>query len=163
MLLSIRFANRASNIQLPCILAGVEAEFADRLLVADSQIHEVLDLVTGKLAPAESLVTADRQQVLQLRMRLAEDIEAGRPRHARPLCAVPVRLVRREKKDRFFSRHDLEDGRCPVRTALRERFGSRGIKRRVTPARDFDHDSAYDELVAFLFPEIADKLRTTPW
>lgn len=96
--------------------APMEAECADRLLVADPLIDEVLDLATGLLAPAESLVTADREQVLQLRMRLAEDIEAGRPRHACPLCAVPLRLVRREKEDRFFFRHDLEDGRCPVRT-----------------------------------------------
>jgi hypothetical protein len=94
----------------------LDAEFADRLLVADPQIDEVLDLVTGKLAPAESLVTGDYQQVLEYRLHLMQEMRAGRARHACPICAVPVHLVRREKERRFHFRHETEDGRCPVKT-----------------------------------------------
>lgn len=88
----------------------------NRLLVADPQIDEVMDLATGKVAPADSWVSGDYQQVLALRMRLMEDLQADRPRLACPLCAVPVHLVSLAAERRFYFRHETEDGRCPART-----------------------------------------------
>ena len=87
-----------------------------RLLVADPQINEVMDLATGNVAPAESWVSGDYQQVLELRMRLMQDMQAGRPLLACPLCAVPVHLVSLAAERRFYFRHETEDGRCPART-----------------------------------------------
>lgn len=88
----------------------------DRLLVAEPQIDEVMNLATGKIAPAESWVSGDYQQVLELRMRLMQDLQAHRPLLACPMCAVPVHLVSLAAERRFYFRHETEDGRCPART-----------------------------------------------
>ena len=88
----------------------------DRLLVAEPQINEVMDLATGEVVPAESWVSGDYQQVLELRMRLMQELQSGRPVLACPLCAVPVHLVSLSAARRFYFRHESEDGRCPART-----------------------------------------------
>lgn len=88
----------------------------DRLLVAEPQIDEVMDLATGEIVPAESWVSGDYQQVLELRMRLMQDLQANRPLLACPMCAVPVHLVSLAAERRFYFRHETEDGRCPART-----------------------------------------------
>lgn len=88
----------------------------DRLLVADPQIDEVMDLATGKIAPAEAWVSGDYQQVLELRMRLMQGLHANRPLLACPMCAVPVHLVSLAAERRFYFRHDTEDESCPART-----------------------------------------------
>lgn len=88
----------------------------DLLLVADPQIEEVMDLSTGAVAPASSWVRGDYQQVIELRMRLRQELHAGRPLLACPLCAVPVHLVSLVTERRFYFRHEIEDGRCPART-----------------------------------------------
>lgn len=90
-----------------------------RLLVEEPQIQEVLDLSTGAIVPAAVLVAGDYQKVLELRLSLMQNMRAGRPSHACPMCAVPVHLVRREKERRFYFRHETEDGRCPARTKTR--------------------------------------------
>lgn len=98
------------------MLPPVHDAVEHRLLVADPQIDEVMDLATGNVAPAESWVSGDYQQVLELRMRLMQELQAGRPVLACPLCAVPVHLVSLAAERRFYFRHETEDGRCPART-----------------------------------------------
>jgi hypothetical protein len=84
--------------------------------VADPQIDELLDLETGEYRDAAELIGTDYGGVMQLRMALRTEIAAGAPRYGCALCGVPVYLVRMAQAERFFFRHELEDGRCPATT-----------------------------------------------
>lgn len=86
------------------------------LAVADPEIAEVQDLVTGEVTPSHVAIGTDYGKAMELRMSLRQSIAAGAPLYACPLCGTPVHLVSRKEARRFFFRHHMEDGRCPART-----------------------------------------------
>lgn len=86
------------------------------LVVAAPEIAEVLDLETGEIRAVEDVIGVDYEKALQLRLALKQGIAAGAPLLACPLCIVPVHMVSLAHERKFYLRHEIEDGRCPVRT-----------------------------------------------
>jgi hypothetical protein len=84
----------------------------DSYAVADPQIEELLDMETGEYLNASDVIGTDYGRVMRLRLELRMDIAADTPRYGCAWCGVPVYLVRMAHIERFFFRHQLEDGRC---------------------------------------------------
>lgn len=86
------------------------------LAVENPAILEVLDLKTGQHYSVNEVIGSDYAEVMKLRMALRTQINKQEPLYACSLCGIPVYLVSCPDKQHFFFRHELEDGRCPVRT-----------------------------------------------
>lgn len=86
------------------------------LIVSKPEITLVQDEVTGDQISAGTYIGNDLQRVLQLRRALRMAIKEEKGRCLCAICAVPIYIVARENKRRFFFRHTTEDGSCPART-----------------------------------------------
>lgn len=94
----------------------VGAGHASYFSVENPEISEVLDLRTGQIQDVKCLIGSDYGQALQLRMQVVQALRSDEPLYACPLCYVPVYLVSRADRRRFFFRHTIEDNRCPAKT-----------------------------------------------
>lgn len=86
------------------------------LAVVDPEIKEIQDLKSGVPIRAGIAIGSDYGKAIAYRMELREAIACGTPRYTCSLCGTPVYLVCMKTRRRFYFRHTLEDGRCPVRT-----------------------------------------------
>lgn len=84
--------------------------------IEDPEIEEVQDLDSGAVISSAEAIGTNYDAVMALRLELAHARAEGKPRYVCPLCGVPVYLVRRKEAQRFFFRHELEDGRCSAHT-----------------------------------------------
>lgn len=62
------------------------------------------------------LIGSDYGLAMRLRMEVVQALRGDAPMYACPLCYVPVYLVSRADRRRFFFRHTIEDGRCSAKT-----------------------------------------------
>ncbi|WP_035646442.1 DUF6035 family protein [Bradyrhizobium sp. ORS 285] len=90
--------------------------------VNDPEIEEVIDLISGEVQRATTLIASHQYgELVEARVAMREAIKKGQPRHICAICGTPVHLVANMRK-RFFFRHKTEDGSCPAvtRSALSE-------------------------------------------
>jgi FMN phosphatase YigB (HAD superfamily) len=86
------------------------------LCVDNPEIDEVLDLDSGGRHSAAAAIGTEYDRVIHLRSALKEGILTGAPRYACSICHVPVYLVATPEGNRFFFRHQAEEGNCPAIT-----------------------------------------------
>jgi hypothetical protein len=85
-------------------------------VVEAPEITHVLSLRTGRLLDAKRFISRHNyEELIRVRTRVLDAMNAGRPRLVCSLCHVPVYIVASTRKA-FFFRHRHEDGSCPAVT-----------------------------------------------
>lgn len=86
-------------------------------IVETPKITEVMDMTSGKVISAKDLIGNEFDKTIILRSKLAQGILKNAPLYTCALCGVGVRLNRMYSAAKFYFRHILEDGRCPIETS----------------------------------------------
>ena len=84
--------------------------------VRDPKISEVMDMYSGTVHSADHVIGSEYDAAIRLRTELCESVLAGTPRYTCTLCGVGVHLNCMQFARRFYFKHALEDGRCPIQT-----------------------------------------------
>lgn len=84
--------------------------------VIDPEIPVVLDSCTGKELPVQDVIGDDFARLMQLRMEVATSNQEDQAMYLCPECFVPLSLLCRKERRRFWFKHTLEDGRCSAVT-----------------------------------------------
>ncbi len=79
-------------------------------------IQEVMDMASGAVTSAAKVIGNEYDEALKLRTALSVSIADGRPRYCCSLCGVAVRLNCMQFRRRFYFKHTIDDGRCPIDT-----------------------------------------------
>lgn len=84
--------------------------------VTDPEIPVVLEAATGTEFPVAEVIGDDFARVMRLRMDVATSNQNDRAMYLCPECFVPLSLLCRKERRRFWFKHTLEDGRCSAIT-----------------------------------------------
>lgn len=81
-----------------------------------AQVKEIMDTETGRHVAASSVMGADYELLMQLRMEVRTRMLKSDPIYRCSICGVPVYICRAQEEFKFFFRHQEEDGSCPAQT-----------------------------------------------
>jgi hypothetical protein len=84
--------------------------------VKDPKISDVMDMFSGSVHSADRAIGSEYDAAIRLRTELFESVAAGAPKYTCPLCGVGVYLNCMHFQRRFYFKHAMEDGRCPIQT-----------------------------------------------
>ncbi|WP_233252238.1 DUF6035 family protein [Limnohabitans sp. 2KL-17] len=87
--------------------------------VKDPKISEVMDMFSGSVQSADRAIGDEYDAAIRLRTDLYESVATGAPKYTCPLCGVGVYLNCMQFQRRFYFKHAMEDGRCPIQTRNR--------------------------------------------
>lgn len=79
-------------------------------------IEEVMEMTSGAVMSAAEVIGNEYDDALKLRTALSVSIAEGRPKYCCSLCGVAVRLNCMQFRRRFYFKHIVDDGRCPIDT-----------------------------------------------
>lgn len=82
----------------------------------ERSIDEVLDLDSGLLVPATTLLDRDEAEVFGLRHKLKKLEKSDKKWLVCSICKVPVYIAGRTDRQTFFFKHRHERGDCPIKT-----------------------------------------------
>lgn len=86
------------------------------LSVDSPAMLEVRDYETGQIFSAAEVIGNDYQNVIQLRMKIKQSNSIKKPIFLCPVCSATLHLVSLAKERKFYFRHEVEDGMCPIKT-----------------------------------------------
>jgi hypothetical protein len=84
--------------------------------VKDPKIREIMDMSTGSVISTNKVIGDEYDNAIKLRTELRVSIANESPKYTCSFCGVGVYLNCMHFERRFYFKHVVEDGRCPIDT-----------------------------------------------